>query len=170
MMDKYGSKIYCKSEDYIKHKNKIIDKISETKRKNNSFNVSKPEEFIYNILKENYTDVKREYNEDPRYPWHCDFYIPKIDTFIELQGYYTHGKHPFNKNSKEDIDRLNKLKIKYKDYYENKGKWPQIISVWTESDVLKRNKAKEENLKYIEIFTIKEEEIIQILKNEKILK
>ena len=28
----------------------------------------------------------------------------------------------------------------------------------------------EENLKYIEIFTIKEEEIIQILKNEKILK
>ena len=170
MMDKYGSKVYCKSEDYIKHKNKIIDKISETKRKNNSFNVSKPEEFIYNILKENYTDVKREYNEDPRYPWHCDFYIPKIDTFIELQGYYTHGKHPFNKNSKEDIDRLNKLKIKYKDYYENKGKWPQIISVWTESDVLKRNKAKEENLKYIEIFTIKEEEIIQILKNEKILK
>lgn len=77
-----------------------------------------------------------------------------------MQGYYTHGKHPFNENSKEDIDRLNKLKTKYKDYYENKGKWPQIISVWTESDVLKRNKSKEENLKYIEIFTIKEEEII----------
>lgn len=75
----------------------------------------------------------------------------------------------FNKNSKEDIDRLNKLKLKYKNYYENKGKWPPIITVWTESDVLKRNKAKKEKLKYIEIFTIKEEEIIQILKDEEIL-
>ncbi len=170
MLSKYGSKTYCTSEDYIKHKNEIIDKISETKIKNHSFNFSKPEEFLYNLLKENYDDVKREYNKDSRYPWHCDFYLPKIDTFIELQGYYTHGGHPFNENSKEDIDRLNKLKIKYKDYYEKKGKWPQVISVWTESDVLKRNTAKKENLKYIEIFTIKKEEIIQILKNEKILK
>lgn len=148
----------------------MLTKYQILKEKNNSFNKSKPEEFLYKILKENYKEVLRQYNQDERYPWHCDFYLPEIDTFIELQGYYTHGKHPYNPTNQEDVNRLSKLKSKYKKYYNNKGKWPQQIVVWTESDVMKRNKAKTENLKYIEIFSIKENEIIQKLKDEKILK
>ena len=74
------------------------------------------------------------------------------DLFIELQGYYTHGEHPFDANNIDDIKHLNELKVKYQSYYDEHGYWPQIITIWTEKDVEKRNKAKENNLNFIEEF------------------
>lgn len=74
-----------------------------TKRKNNSFCKSTPEEIYYNRLIEQYgrDDVFRQYR-DERYPFNCDFYIKSKDMFIECNFHWTHGKHPYDSNSAED--------------------------------------------------------------------
>lgn len=56
-----------------------------TKKQNNSFNKSKPEEYFYNYLLHKYSkeDIVRQYR-DERYPFACDFYIKSQDLFIEL--------------------------------------------------------------------------------------
>lgn len=54
----------------------------------------------------------RNYNNKTTYPYSCDFYIPEIDYFIEFQGSWVHGKHPYNPSSTEDAERLNKLQMK----------------------------------------------------------
>lgn len=115
----------------------------ETKKKNHTFNTSKGEERLYQILCELYgtDDIIREYSDVARYPFNCDFYIKSLDVFIELQGHYTHGEHPYNPDNIEDQKRVEK----YKNY-------PYIIDVWTIRDPKKRETAKQNNLKYIEIF------------------
>ena len=70
-------------------------KIIESKRKNHSFNISKPEVESFNLLKEKYPDVINQY-KDERYPFACDFYIPSLDLYIECNYHWTHGGHPFN--------------------------------------------------------------------------
>lgn len=68
--------------------------------------------------------------------------------FIELQGSWTHGSHPYNLNSNEDQIILNKWKAKSK----NHGFYCTAIKVWTISDVNKRKTAKKNNLNYVELF------------------
>lgn len=132
-------------------------KAYNTKKKNNSFGPkSKIESIVYMYLSLYYPDTIRQYMDIERYPYNCDFYIPSLDLFIEYQGYYTHGFHPFNKDNKEDIDRLNILKEKYREFYENHGYDHQIIDIWTKRDVEKRNCAKKNKLNYIEFFNFKE--------------
>ena len=153
---KYGVDTPLKLPITIKngHSEKTINRVIDTKRKNHTFNSSKPEEELYLYIKEKFPSVKRQYNKDKRYPWCSDFYIPELDCFIELNGTWTHGKHPFNENSKEDISILNIWKEKY-----NNGEHPyynNAIKTWTINDVKKRNKAKEENLNFHEFWNIKE--------------
>ena len=81
-----------------------------------------------------------------------------IDLLIEYQGYYTHGNHPFDANNIDDKIHLNELKVKYKSYYDENGYWPQIITIWTEKDVEKRNTAKKNKLNYIEFYSLEEVE------------
>lgn len=85
------------------------DKINETKRKNHTFNTSKIENKLYKEIKLIFPSVIAQYNKDDRYPWNCDFYIPELDMFIEFQGSWTHGKHPFDYNSEEDQEILKKM-------------------------------------------------------------
>lgn len=77
----------------------IVKKGEETKRKNNSFNTSTQELSVFEKLKLKFNDVKCQYKDD-RYPYNCDFYIPDIDLFIELNFHWTHGQKPYNE--KED--------------------------------------------------------------------
>ena len=121
----------------------------ETKRKNSTFNSSKTEDISYNIISEKYPNVVRQYNCD-EYPFACDFYIPDLNVFIECQYGWTHGKHPYNKNNIEDINIVEKWKTKNTKYYNN------AINTWTNRDVLKRSVAKENKLKYIEVWNIEE--------------
>ena len=146
---KYG--VYCvfntkeNREKLLSEKTK--QKRYETLRRNHTFNTSKIEETIYEKLIDIYSksDVLREYKDKDRYPYRCDFYIKSLDLFIEVQGYYTHGKEPYDQNSiKHQI-----LVQKYKERYSPNC---QAIVIWTIKDVEKRNKAKENNLKYLEIF------------------
>lgn len=125
----------------------IREKIKQTRTKNGTWQYSRLEENMYVELLKRFNIVKREY-KSTRYPFHCDFYIEDIDTFIEIQGTWLHGYHPYNPNSKEDIEQLKFLKEKAKEhtYYQC------AIQVWTIGDVKKRNLAKENKLNYVELW------------------
>ena len=125
-----------------------LEKIANTKRKNHSFTTSKPEENLYNEIKLIYPSVIRQYKEK-RYPYNCDFYIPELDMFIELQGSWTHGKHPYDPNSTKDKSILEKWKLRL---FDNHGFYLTAIKVWTISDPKKREIAKKNNLNYVELF------------------
>jgi len=124
---------------------KRSQKIYETMKKNGSFKESKTEKIIFEFLKTLYPDTIYQYKDEIRYPFKCDFYIPSLDVFIEYNGYWTHGKHPFNPESKEDVSILSKWKDKNTKHYKI------AIRVWTIDDPLKRKYAKKYNLKYIEL-------------------
>ena len=127
----------------------IQQKRNNTKRKNHTFNTSSTEDKIYDMLCPHY-EVHRNWNKDERYPWMCDFYIEGIDLFIECNFHWTHGGHPFNSNSIKDQVKLEQWKSKQTKYYDN------AIETWTKRDIKKRNKAKEEKLNYVELWSYKE--------------
>ena len=133
------------------HKLEIVkQKTYNTKKKNNSFGPqSKSESICYLYLSLYYPDTIRQYRDNKRYPYNCDFYIPSLDLFIEFQGYYTHGKHPYNSDSVSDKLLIEKYKEKY-------GKNCQAITIWTIKDPEKRKCAKEHSLNWKEFFTIDE--------------
>lgn len=128
-----------------KVKASMLQKEYETKRLNNSFNTSSPEEIYYNFLCEKYSkeDVIRQY-KDERYPFQCDFYIKSEDLFIELNLSWTHGGKLFDKNSLQDIETLNRWKEKAEtsEYYKN------AIETWTVRDVNKYNTFIQNNLNF----------------------
>ena len=130
------------------------EKIYNTMKKNKTFGKSKKEDMIYEMLLKRFPDVKRHYKDFNKYPFYCDFYIPSIDTWIEYQGYWSHGDHPFNPNDKNDIDKLNNMIYKSKNHPSYIG----AISVWTNGDPVKRETAKKNNLNYIEFWNIQEVE------------
>ena len=149
MMIKYG----VENPSQFKNRNInwdiAVKKQYNTKKKNNSFNVSKQEELSYKILKEKFSDIIRQYNSK-LYPFACDFYIPSLDLYIEYNGTWTHGGHPYSKDNKEDISIVEKWKSKNTSYYDN------AIKVWTYKDPLKRMIAKENKINYKEFWNINE--------------
>lgn len=135
----YNCEYNMQSED-------IREKVYDTKRKHHTFNTSCVEIELTKWFKDNNIDILTQYKCD-RYPYMCDFYLPKYDLFIEIQGCWTHGGHPFNKNNEDDIKILHKWTSKNTKYYDN------AIEVWTKRDVEKRQTAQRNNLNYIEIFS-----------------
>ena len=160
LLKKYGVDSYSKTDMFRKlmlekwQNTNFREKIYNTKKKNNSFNKSKQEEFIYELLNTllGEQDIIRQHNTD-EYPFNCDFYIKSLDLYIEYQGFYTHNFRPFDKNNKNDVEEANVLLLKYKDVWET----------WTIRDVKKRETAKKNNLNYIELWSV-EEAIIFIIK------
>lgn len=127
-----------------------------TKRRNGTFNTSKPEERFYIKLCEKYgsSDIIRQHR-DSRYPFLCDFYIKSLDTFIELNISWTHGEHPFDDKNPADIAKLEKWREKAitSKYYEN------AITTWTKRDQVKIATAKSNKLNYITYY--KEAELFE---------
>ena len=96
---------------------------------------------------------------DNQYPYSCDFFIPGLNLYIEIQGSWTHGKHPFNPDDKKDNEKLNYWKSKDSEYYNN------AIYTWTDLDVRKRACARDNHLNYLEIFSNNIEDCITIFEN-----
>jgi len=144
-------------EHNMQNKN-IWKKAFETKKKHNLFKKSKTEDYIYELLKVIYPFTKRQYNTE-KYPFACDFYIPEVDTWIEYQGYWTHGwilnkpLGPFDENNEIHRETLRKWKQKAKEGYKS---YDVAICVWTVSDPLKRETAKKNNLNWLEFWTLEE--------------
>ena len=150
---RYGVEHYSQSQefkDYIhKHHKEIVEKGNKTKRKNGTFNTSKPEQESYRLLLEKFPDIQKEYKEE-RYPFNCDFYIPSIDLFIECQYHWTHGDHPFDINNELDVELSEEWKNSESKFKNNA--W----NTWTIRDVNKREIANKNNLNWIEFFTFEE--------------
>ena len=155
MIKKYGVDNIMKLESMKQHFKDIATitnkKRRETGIKNKSFGPkSKEEDKCYELLKRIYPDIIRQYTSK-EYPWMCDFYVPSKKLYIEYQGYYTHGKHKFNKENIRDQIEVERLKNKY-------GEECTQIIIWTIKDVKKREMAKKNNLNYLEFFTLDEVE------------
>ena len=171
-IEKYGVKYYTQSDEFRQWNSEhmkspeIQKKILETKRKNNSFHSSKLEQEFKNYLEQKYiNDIEFQY-KSKLYPFNCDFYIKSLDLYIEIQGDWRHGFHPFDENNQDDINRLEKLKaLEYEKLIINKHHktdYTNAIITWTIRDPQKRKMAKDNNLNYLEIFSNNINEAIQI--------
>lgn len=63
--------------------------------------------------------------------------------FIELNAYWSHGRHFFDPNNSDDLAELEKMENKKTKTYED------AIHTWTVRDPLKRKTAEENNLNYL---------------------
>lgn len=139
-MEKYGVSNPMKNK-------KVVYKIYISKKNHNTFNSSKIEQQFKEYLEQNYpNDFEYQYRSE-LYPFNCDFYIKSLDLYIEIQGTWMHGGHPFDENNQEDIDKLNYWKEK------NTKQYKHACDTWSIKDVAKRNIAKQNNLNYLEIFS-----------------
>ena len=134
-LDKYGNKCAV-------HDPKVWKKAVHTMKKNGNY--SRLEDKLEQFFKDNNIDYTIQY-KDKRYPFHCDFYLPKTDTFIEINGYWHHRDHFYDKNNVEDVNivkqwtKLSKTKPQYR----------VALEVWTIRDVQKYEAAKKNKLNYI---------------------
>ena len=150
--NKYGVDSFTKTQQFkdliSTQQSSIQNKQYKTKKINHSFNKSKIEKDLENYFIENGINYISQYKSD-EYPFSCDFYFPDSNYYVEVQGNWTHGHHPFNSKNIDDIKILNEWEEKSKesDFYKN------AIYVWTNHDIKKRNIAKENKLNYLEIFS-----------------
>lgn len=148
-MNSLGVDNYAKSQESkdrykdAKYVKKITEKQYLTKKQNNSFIFSKPEDLCYDLLLTKYSkeDVKRQYNT-PLYPFDCDFYIKPLDLYIECNFFWTHGGEPFDKNNPKHITQLNLWKEKNTKFFNN------AIDTWTIRDTSKLSTFKNNKLNY----------------------
>lgn len=118
-----------------------------TKKRNNSFHTSKPEEQCYHMLHFIYPHLVRQYRSE-KYPFACDFYDPDSDTYFEFNGSWTHGGHWFDANNEEDQKKLKKWRDGGTKYYDI------AIRTWTERDLKKRQCTIDNDLRYMVFWTI----------------
>ena len=158
-LERYGVKSYTQTKEFLK-------KQYITKKNNNSFNTSKIEIEIQQYFEMNNINYIYQYISI-NYPFHCDFYLPDYDLYIEVQAHWSHGNFPYNKNSMECNNILKKMieKSKYSPSYSD------AIDTWTRRDVIKRKTAKDNNLNYLEIFSNDINTAINLINNKiKVLK
>ena len=119
----------------------------ESKKQNGTCQASQPEDKMYMALVDAFGEqnVVRQYSDDERYPFACDFYIKSHDIFIELNGTWFHGGYWFDKNNMEDKRQVELWGQKYVSGHPAYG---QAITVWTIRDLQKRETAQKHNLSY----------------------
>jgi len=126
----------------------LQEKRLKTLREHNTWNKSKIETLLYDYFEKNNYNFKYQYKSNV-YPYTCDFYLIDFDLYIEIQGCWTHGFHPFNKFNEDDLNKLKYWQSKKSKFYDN------AIKTWTIFDVNKRHVAEINKLNYLEIFSIK---------------
>ena len=159
-LERYGNENYNNKEKYkqtcIKrygidcalNTHESRQKALKTMRKNG--NRSSLETMLEQFFIDNNIKYKQEYDLDSRYPFHCDFYLPDTDTFIEINGYWHHGDHYFDNSNKDDIKTLELWKQKAKEGHEQ---YKSAIQVWTIKDPQKCNIAIKNKLNYVVLWT-----------------
>lgn len=151
------------------HSKKVVDSQKETRKKSllekygveNTFQLRESVLKIYNKTKSDAEKLFEKYLSDHNieyipqyksdlYPYFCDFYIPKIDTYIELNLHWTHGEHPFDCNNEADVAKADKW-LNSDSEFSNKAYY-----IWTIRDVEKYNTAMKNNLNYIRVYNLDE--------------
>lgn len=139
-LERYGTEYYASTKE-------AVIRCHETKKRNGSYRKSSYEDLFYQRVADLITEkaVIPQYCDKERYPFACDFYIPALDLFVEINAHPTHGGHPFDINSDADQRQLAKWQEKQK----TKPFYAAMIDVWTRRDPIKMKTAKENNLNYI---------------------
>lgn len=118
------------------YNNKKKEYLTREKNKTLGLFETNEEKLLYDYLIDKYSinNVIKQYYSD-EYPFKADFYIKSLNCYIEYNGYWTHGSHPFNAKNQEDIDKLKEWEEKAKTikFYQN------AIYTWTDLDVRKRS-------------------------------
>ena len=158
-MSRFGADSFTKTQKFkdivrMKH-DESQTKQHDTKKRNNSFNTSSVEKCFGDYLSGKGMSFISQYR-DERYPFNCDFYLPEYDLYIEIQGSWTHGGHPFNPENPNDLEKLDLWRSKGTPYYDN------AIYTWTDLDVRKRDMAEENHINRLEIFSSDITETIRI--------
>ena len=117
-----------------------------TKRKNGTANTSSPEKRCIEYALKKFPNTTSQ-TISAVYPFHIDIYIKEMDVYIEYQGTWTHGGHPYNPNDHNDVVQAEKWKTKGTDYYTS------AYNTWTVMDPHKREIAKQNNLRWYECWT-----------------
>lgn len=117
-----------------------------TKKENHSFNSSKPEKIVYALLCDKFgvENILTQYKSES-YPFACDFYVKSYDLYIELNLHVTHCGHWFDETNEDDRQYLYLLKQKASD----RNMYKNMIRVWTNTDLKKRDCALQQNLNYV---------------------
>ena len=155
-LKRYGAPTFAQSK-FIDW-NKLQEKRYNTLKKNKSFVISKDEKIILQKLKSKFKDVQTNYKSE-QYPFHCDFYIKELNLYIEYNGHISHGLHPFSVLNNKDLLLFNKwLKRSQEINFKNKKKdaYKLYLHVWVIRDRKKRKTARENNLNWIEFFSLQE--------------
>ena len=168
-LKKFGAEHYSKTDDFkdrIKKTNiarygvdnyaKHIDfphKQYQTKKQNNSFHTSSIEQEFKLWLDDNNINYIYQYKSEA-YPFTCDFYFPDHDLYIEINASWTHGPHPFDADSEDDMNLLTEWKSKNTEYYDN------AIECWTIRDPKKIAIAKKHNLNVLFLYVKSASEVI----------
>lgn len=143
-LERYGVK-------YVSQNQNIQQKINESYREHNTFNSSKDEEVLFDLLSEifNKSDIERQYFNKEQYPFNCDFFIKSLNLYIEYQGSFYHNKKLFNKE--RDLNEYQKFLSKCSTN-DNKNSYDNLIETWTIRDIKKWNTAKTNNLNMLLIY------------------
>lgn len=106
----------------------------DTKKKNHSFNSSKPEQELISKLIAEYgeEDVIHPYR-DERYPFNCDVYIKSQDLFIEFNGTVEHNGGPYDSTNPEHVKEAIHIEDRARDLGPNSRYW-NILRWWTQID------------------------------------
>lgn len=128
-------------------KTKAVKTLQKFKDDNKMHQSSKYERKFLSKLEEEFgsENVIYQHFDSEIYPYSCDFYIKSLDLWLELNGWWHHGNHPFF-GSEDDIKTLSDVKLKYPNQYASFEK------VWTKSDVLKFDTAKRNKINYLAIY------------------
>lgn len=132
----------------FKHK-ELQEKRIQSLVRHGTQTISLVENEIYYILLMKFPDCIHSY-KDNRYPFLCDFYIPSLDLFIEYQGTWMHGEHPYNPKDPKDQEIITNWQNRNTDQHKS------AINVWTVSDLLKRETARKNALNWLEFFSKEE--------------
>lgn len=144
--------------DKVSRKHKQL-KENETRIKNFTFRSSYEKKVYFALLKKyDKEDIIREYIDENRYPFPCDFYIKSEDLFLEVHGHWMHGPHKFNPSDIDDILLLTKWRRKCKYILDKNNNYVKniyfrAVECWTKIDILKYNTAKKHNLNYLVVYS-----------------
>lgn len=111
-------------------------------KKLNGWSRSTIEENFTKYLTDNKINFKHNYKSD-NYPWKVDYYLIDLDLYIEINAFWTHNKHFYDKFNKDDNIKLNLWKNKKSSFFD------MAVATWSNSDIKKRDWAIEHKLNYI---------------------
>lgn len=120
--------------------------------KDSGYNSSDDEEYYWDLIKKKWPDAKKSVtldffrNPENHRPWQIDAYVPSEKMMIQFDGHIKHGRRPYNSEDPNCQADVEWLKSKKGDFYN------KILYTWTELEPMKRQIAKDNGYRYIEIF------------------